>query len=242
MENRGYTQEQKEWLIANVNNPHLAKEFNDKFKTNKKENTLRIYLRYHNYHVTDFSKFDIGIHKGIHKKHQYQLRKGYRELNETQQQWLKNNHQKYKTYVLMSKAFNETFNTDYTWKTMQWYCVNVLKIRQKTMEFRHPIGTLMFKPHHTTPYIKYRDDAKRDDCYMRYSDYLYEQYTHTKVKDNKIVIFIDGNYKNTDFNNLALIDRKIAEKLNGYRWNNKGVLTKAGIELLKTREIIRRGA
>ena len=67
---------------------------------------------------------------------------------------------------------------------------------------------------------------------------IFEEHHKTKVGKNDVVIFLDGDKRNFDVENLCCINRAIAGCINGSGLSSKGIVTKAGIEVISTLQIL----
>ena len=68
---------------------------------------------------------------------------------------------------------------------------------------------------------------------------IWENYHHDKVEPSEIVIFLDGNNKNFDINNLKKISRATNATLSKYQAHNFGKFTEAMIDVIETNQILK---
>ena len=87
-------------------------------------------------------------------------------------------------------------------------------------------------------FIKYKNERNgAHHNYTPYARYLYEQ-AYGKLKDDEMVIFLDGNNRNFDLSNLAVVDKKTNASILWLNAQGKGDLTKAMIEILEIEKIM----
>ena len=68
---------------------------------------------------------------------------------------------------------------------------------------------------------------------------IWENYHNEKVKENEIVIFLDGNNRNFDINNLKKITRATNATLAKYQAHDYGEATNAMIEVIETEKALK---
>ena len=68
---------------------------------------------------------------------------------------------------------------------------------------------------------------------------IWENYHHDKVGPSELVIFLDGNNKNFDINNLKKISRATNATLSKYQAHNFGKSTEAMIDVIETNQILK---
>ena len=177
--------------------------------------------------------------------------------------WIKDNHKNYDTVEEMLPIFNKKFNKSISLNTFrallkrkgivrgeEFMKISFAKRRGKHNESRerYKIGDEIIKKGYV--YVKVADyvlpKAVRKDYWEAWNKNwklkqvkIYEDYHNVKVKNNQIVIFLDGNTRNFDIENLCCIDRKIAGAINASKMSGKGIVTKAGIEVLKTMRLLK---
>lgn len=143
-------------------------------------------------------------------------------------------------YENFLKIFSEvTYNqlTQYIHGTLRiQYNKNKMYIEQSYKK-QDPIGTTMYRK--GIKYIKITNNPKhRWKNYMPYHQYVYEQ-AYGKIKKHEIILPLDGNYENTNLENLYCISTGLALHMKSQGYNGKGLLTKSACEVIKTLHILK---
>lgn len=222
-----YSEEEIQWLKDNVctmGYDDLAIKFNEKFNLDIKGTTLKSY---------------VSVHKIPHKKW---VMPRYVYTNE-EIEWLRNNINFFKNYECLTKEFNKIFNKNKNQHNIKDLCSDNdihKEINYGKYGYRHrnqyPLGTEI----ETNNYIYVKTQMGVGKRFRGYKEpywtikqkLIYEQH-YGKIKDDEMVIFLDGNTKNFDINNLYPVNRRIAVQLNSKCWYGNSELTKAMIEVLK---------
>lgn len=222
-----YSEEELQWLKNNVctmRYDELAIKFNKKFNLNVTGKTLKGYV----------SKNKIPHKKWTMPRYVY---------TDEEVEWLRNNINCYRTYTEVTEEFNKLFNKNKSESNIQDLCSanNIHKeINYGKYGYRHknqyPLGTEIETDSYT--YVKTqmcigkRFSGYREPYWTIKQKLIYEQH-YGKIKDDEMVIFLDGNNKNFDINNLYPVNRRIALQLNNKCWYGNSELTKVMIEVLK---------
>lgn len=150
--------------------------------------------------------------------------------------YLKENYKNYNTYEDLTKSFNTHFNTCRKKTSIQEKCTKRLKLKgmQNPTAYKNgnlknqcPVGTIR-NDNNGCIYIKVIDSALSYQSGYREPYWLPIQKKiwidcYGEVPEGKMVMFLDGNRKNLDIDNLYCIDRKISAIMASNSWysNNK---------------------
>lgn len=94
-------------------------------------------------------------------------------------------------------------------------------------------------------YIKVSDEGPRAKRWVPYQKYIWQKYYHKKLPKGMIIIFLDGNKRNVNINNLAAVTRAESMYINhmGLHFDDTA-LSKSGMliarVMMKAREKSRR--
>ena len=245
------TQEQEDFIKEKVKEPftkysQIVEEFNKKFPSNKFKNqqSFRTYISKHKYET-----------KGTRN---YRTIKSAEEL-----EYVKELMQDVSlTWRDIATKFEEKFNRKINHKRLQESMTKIFKVRRPkeiinsgkfTSERNRPrmsIGSEIEKDYYGVKYtwVKVADNrgkGKEDrnkiykENWRPKQEVIWENYHHEKVGSNEIVIFLDGNNKNFDINNLKKITRATNATLSKYQAHNFGKSTEAMIDVIETNQILK---
>ena len=164
---------------------------------------------------------------------------------EEQIEWLRKNVPNM-TFKEATEEFNKTFNTNKKYRGLKVYCNQYLKI------YAHPTkGYISMANSHKLPIgseridkdgyvaIKVKDEYKKHSYnWVHKHRLIYEQHYGPIPKD-MYVIFLDGNKRNFDINNIQLANRKTL-LLAGRYCGHHPHITKAAIAVYDTYLNLRR--
>ncbi len=186
------SQEQLKWLIDNCDNftsyRDLTVCFNNIFSCNVCYNTIRA------------------------KMNKLGFRKPQNCYTEEQNQWLKENIDKYSRKEIVEE-FNKIFNCDKKEDALKKHCNNELKIYFKTnvnrwkknisnAQLSNSVGTI--KKHQKGVYIKYTDDINIKDKWM-----LLTRYVNELNDENKECVLIIDKNKPITKENTIVVDKSV---------------------------------
>ena len=233
-----YPEEYINWLKENYGTKsakEITKEFNQLFNTNKTEYAIKSYVAR--------CKIPHTMYYSYNYKYSVEIRN-----------WLKENISTATSYKELTKELNRIFKTDYDPLCIQDLCIKRLKIKlgknigtygYKSKE-EHPIGYL--KVSNGTTYIKVKLNAEEkiiktnhgyaEPYWKPLQKYIYEK-EYGKIKENEMIIFLDGNNQNFNLENLACVTKDIALCLNRGHYYGYGHATQAMIEVLKTQKSLK---
>lgn len=242
MKDSKYTDEMKLWIKENGSkyfHKELLKLFNEKFNTDFELGSI-VYL-----------KGLMGVKCEVRKYFNHWGVSRERKYTDEMCQWLKENSEgKFKEEL--AKEFNERFKTDYS--VLSIYCKRKdLKIKSNvfTVHKRASPGSekTWFRkgdaPHNTH---KLFTEIERDLGYIWIKvaepniwkskhTYIWEQYHKKEVPDGMMVIFLDGNNRNFNIDNLMLISKGENRYLNCNKLRTEDAeLTKSNILLRRLRK------
>lgn len=177
--------------------------------------------------------------------------------------WIKENSDNFRTYKELTKEFNEKFNKNKKQKSIEMRCQKVLGIKRKNNVgqfekgkiFRNknelPIGTerqdlktgnlyIKTKLHEEFDIPQYQESKSREYPYWTLKQQKMYEDSHGKIGNDEMIIFLDGDRKNFNLENLFCISRKVWIRLvnNGWYGKDKQV-TRTAIELIKLKQEIR---
>ena len=229
-----YTEEMKQWLKSNApiyEYRKLVELFNQRYHANQTYDTLRKYCLH-------TLKIVIGNNERIKIKHIDRLIEIY-----TQNIHLPMNK--------IAEIYNNEFNTNYAQDSLE---VVLHKKGFYKRDFGHhqgdtlvrtPLGSIklntygyeMIKVSHGT------FSKKRKDAWITKAQYMYEQYNNVKLKDDEFVIFLNGDNRNYDKDNLMIVKKSYRPWLCNQGFMNNEIrnpeLLKTAIEICKAREMIK---
>lgn len=145
-----------------------------------------------------------------------------------------------KSYPEIKKDIKELFNFSYSVDAIAEYAKNYLGITNKKNNGQFQKGSSAHNLYNIgdeierTGYIYVK--VAQPGTWVQKQRYVYEQY-HGKLANDEFVIFLDGNPKNFNIENLAKVNRGILANINKGNFANKGEFTKTAIkyyELLQT--------
>ena len=232
-----YSEAQKEWLKNNY--PKLGgaclTAFNKEFGCAKKPGTLKTYC---------------NRALGLNAPSDGRIQKSYTSEMEN---WLKENHQKYLRCEL-TEQFNKKFGTNVSKKNIQAKLQTMgLKVDKREVyekfgkEISHKISKVQDdrlgigseKIYGGFVYIKIRNGAGAQNFKLKHY-IIWEKAHNQSVPKGMCVIFLDGNKRNFDIDNLALVDKQTAKLLTCYNAYGKGEFTKKTIEYINIENEIRK--
>lgn len=113
-----------------------------------------------------------------------------------------------KTCKNLTDELNRKFDTNFTCIAVRSYLyANGLRLTNhkytNILSKRLKVGTIREKKN----MLKIK--VAQPNHWKQYQVYIYEKYHKTKVKKGEVVIFLDGNTRNFNINNLLKIDRGI---------------------------------
>lgn len=164
-------------------------------------------------------------------------------------EWLKNNINNYNSFEELTFNLNKKFNKNYGFERVRELCNKRLKLKLGKnvskyglkLKEEYPLGTIKNGANGTT-YIKIKmvegqkikktNNGYSFPYWLPLQQYIYEQH-YGKIKDKEFIIFLDGNNKNYNINNLCCVNNRIFGQLNLRGYYGKGELTKAMVEVIK---------
>lgn len=170
-----------------------------------------------------------------------------------QKQWCIENIANYENYGYMADGFNGVFSTHISKTNMAELCNKCLNLKRpkNSGQFcvgakpKHDIGTEVESNGYV--YIKISDtyhtgrttNQQHRENWVEKHRHLYEK-QHGKIKSNNIVIFLDGDRKNFDINNLYQVPRSIHATMCSNGWyKSDRELTLAALKLCELAAIIK---
>jgi len=135
------------------------------------------------------------------------------------------------------QEINKKFNTNFTVTSLRTYLCSVLKIRLKSHTINKPkklynqrkVGDLREKK----GLIQIK--VAEPNVWKQYQVYLWEQNHNDTVKKGEVVVFLDGNNRNFEINNLHKVNRSIL-LIRNLRY--KGLKGLVGYQLAELKRII----
>lgn len=227
--------EEINWLIDNYGKLGSAEatiKFNELFDLDLCQGTIKSYIC--KYKIP-YKKYSIVTSKRVYS---------FEEI-----EWLKNNYNKYNSWEEVTKNLNKEFNKNYRWINIGELCNKKLKLKLGKNISKYglkakeelPLWTLKECGNGVT-YIKVKmvegtyknqkNHGYEEPYWMPLQKYIYIQ-KYGEIGKNDFVIFLDGNRKNYDVDNLVCVNNKIFCQLNLRGYYGKGELTKAIIEVIK---------
>ena len=199
--------------------PELVKKLNKKFGNNRPPTTIYAVCR----------------------RNGYKYPKHYKFYTKKEQEWIRTNIQTMDSKTL-TDTFNKLFHHNKRWDAIKSYCNRILginfnkEITRKTAGKNRqlPIGTEVLSKDHYVK-VKIADTYKGESKNWKLKHYLIWEKHYGPIPKGTNVIFLDGNNRNFDINNLALCDTKTLLLLN--HWDYYGhhpSITKAGIAVCET--------
>lgn len=226
-----WTQEHLTWCDKNRFNYESRKEmlkaFNEKFNVNcSKDSMMGILRRTGNLRT---SKKNI--------------------LNQDMIEWIKKNYPKSLSSKELVDKFNKKFNTNFSAQQMVGFANN-RKIKKDNLKetlgniTRNTQGTKIgseYKTKNGHIMIKinnFKDEGKnfRKNWELKHR-YVYEK-KYGEIPNGYNVIFLDGNKENCKIENLVLATKKEILHLKTLKWYGKGAMTKAGLEVIRSEQIL----
>ena len=147
-----------------------------------------------------------------------------------------------KSYPEIKKDIKELFNYSYSIDSIADYAKKYLGITNKKNngQFQkgsaahnlYEIGDEMERTGYI--YVKVAQPGTR----VQKQRYIYEQH-YGKLADDEFVIFLDGNPKNFNIDNLAKVNRGILAGLNSHNFANKGELTRTAIKFYELAQLVK---
>lgn len=184
----------KTYTEKDCSTKEFKEEFNKVFHTNYSLDTFR--------HI-------------LNKKLNIKRRQHRKQLTEKNIQWLKDNISREKTLDECLKEFNQTLKEPISRDN---FICTIHRLREKghdipqTKEcYHYPIGTIMKRHDNWTEtlpeyiYIKVTKN-KKDKNWMRYDQYIYEQY-YGPLSDDECIVFLNGDTLDCRIENLQCISK-----------------------------------
>lgn len=237
-----YTDDELDWIKENYNKndlKSLTNEFNSKFSKNLNKLNMQ-YITYT----------------------KLKLRKTQR-YSKDEDEFLKENVNKFKTYKDLTIAFNDKFNKNKNKKSIEIRCQTVLKINKNTNigrikkgEILHnnnelPLGTEVYdevreniyiktKLHQKSNFPKYKESKSREYPYWTLKQQKIYEDEFGQIGKDEMIIFLDGNRKNYNLDNLFCIKRTEWIRLVRNKWYGTDKnLTRTAIELIRLKRNIK---
>lgn len=245
------TKEQENFIKEKVKNPfityyQIVEEFNEKYPQNKFKN--------------------VGSFKTFVSKYKYET-KGFRVCKKFKSveelEYVKELMQDVSlTWKDIANEFENKYGRKINHKRLQEHMSKIQKVRRplelinngkftsERNRTRMPIGSEIEKNYDGVKYIwvKVADNRGkgREERNKLYREnwkpkqvVIFENYYHEKVGSNEIVIFLDGNNKNFDIDNLKKISRATNATLAKYQAHNYGKATEAMIDVIESNQILK---
>lgn len=127
----------------------------------------------------------------------------------------------------------EEFKKHYTEESFKRMTCNLKQYKER----KHKVGDVIERHKSEGLYIIISTDEniKLDKRIKNYARYLYEKHHNVTLKDDEVVIFLDGNKRNYDIKNLIKINKTERFLLNMWKSCGKGIVTEAMLEIIKTK-------
>lgn len=224
----GFSDDVKVWIMNNYNSrvwksrSAFLNELNETFNSNYSMNKLKSYF---------------SVHK-IHLCMQYYY-------SSIQEEWLKNNYNKYSTYVQMTHAYNETFNEERTTGMLRNKLCDlglIPKCKSGNHQREYPVGTIKYN--NGVPYIKVQlcngantsfegGHGLKEPYWKSVKKKVWEENVG-EVPDGYVVVCLNGDNNDTRLENLAIAQRRDMARMskNGW-WTENETLTKSGLDWCK---------
>ena len=214
-----YTKEQKEWFkktYKNMSRQEIAILFNEKFGHVKKIN------------------INSRLFNEVEPKYKQPKRKKQKprktvDRNEQKILDIYLKPKKAPTYQKVADIYNQTEKIKISKNHVKTTVRKHLSIRKETAT------RTSMKPKWSLRNDKkegWKIREKEGGKYIPLHIFIYE-YMFEKLKEDEIVIFIDGNKENFELDNLVKVDRRIFMSMWKQNINNKGSITKAWVEIKK---------
>lgn len=129
------------------------------------------------------------------------------------------------SYPKLTEEFNKKFHTACTLSSITQQCLTFLKIKKADSYVPHNVmaagaETVKYKnSEYATVYVKVKEGLKNDKSGMwaPKQKVIWEQHNRS-VRDDEVVVFLDGDKTNLNPDNLYCISRKIMRIMNLNRW------------------------
>ena len=147
-----------------------------------------------------------------------------------QEDWLRDNYYRVKSYDDLTAAFNERFETIRNRESIKDKCVKRMGLSGMPNPTRYglkekeqlPIGTI--RKSQTGTYIKVLEVPPKanlsgyaEPYWLPLQKKIYQD-AHGKIGTDQMVCFLDANPENFELDNLYCIDRKISAIMSKNRW------------------------
>lgn len=203
-----YTDEQLNWLRDNYHiyrtTVDLTKAFNEKFDCSK------------DWHLINRQCNKIGLSKN-------------NGFSEKQKQWLINNYDKFDSVVCLWEAYNKKFNRNVHYTTVQGQCSKILNLNKDVKDKfvpnkKYKIGDEKFSQGYY--FVKTKEyertgvyDAKRQkECWEKKHYVIWKEYYNEEIPEDCIIVFLNGDKKDFDIENLYCMKRKYISYMNRNHW------------------------
>ncbi len=174
--------------------------------------------------------------------------------------WLQDNIDDYGTYQGLADVFNGVFGTQRTATSLCVFCSRkgISKSRKYCVpptakgkklyvaigserEVKDGRGNLLTLVKTSDDYVgHYKNSSAGHKNWEPKSRVLYAQ-AHGEIPEGYCVIFVDGDRRNFDVDNLRAVSKSMLVRLNKYGWINKGELTKTGIAYYDLMDAVKGG-
>ncbi len=157
---------------------------------------------------------------------------GRHHFTEEQREWLVDGITKY-TYPELTRRFNERFGANCTQGSIQQQCLSFLSVQRGENRVAYnalPIGATTERKYDGLVYVKVAGGRNKRESWKPLHRVLWERENGRKVRKDEAVIFIDGNRRNFNLDNLRCVPKKIMNQLNLNSWTGKDEITQCGIK------------
>lgn len=181
------------------------------------------------------------------------MRQNYHQYTDEEKAWLVENYNKYSTLDELATAFNEIFGLNVNRSKLNDLCGKRIGLKRNGNRGKYghgkikptaPIGT----EREFTGYIwvkvsneEYKGMTKTQRFYKNWVQkqrLIYEQ-AYGEIPEGNIVVFLDGNNRNFNENNLYCVSRSIHVQMCKNRWySSDRDLTLAAIKLCELKAIL----
>lgn len=161
------------------------------------------------------------------------MRTNYHKYTDTEKQWLIENICKCTTYKHLTDMFNEKFHTSVSQTSIQDVCTKRLHIHRGVNSGIFKKGEQNARTYNLGDEREYNGYIwiKTNDIHHKGKvtfsmfcenwtpkhRHIYEQH-YGRIQDDNIVVFLDGDNRNFDIDNLYCISRRISAMMSSNRW------------------------
>lgn len=143
------------------------------------------------------------------------------------------------SYTDLTVRFNDIFKTNVSSASLCAHCYRDLGIEKPNKGCNMYHDTSIFKPGEITKHTGRLRVKMEDGSYKPYARYIVEKSIGRSLKEDEIVIYLDGNRENVDLSNLRVVTRSEAVLISRNDWHGKGAITESAIEYAKLKIAIR---